>query len=52
MKDNYVLAEQSSHSALLGDKDLMHQTLLEILSIGVDTSRRTLFNVTGESPIK
>ena len=52
MKNNHVLVEQSSHSVLLEDKYLMYHTLLEILFIGKDTSRRTLFNLTGEAPVR
>ena len=52
MKDNYVLAEQSSHSALLGDKDLMYQTLLEILSIGKGIKYKILCSCIGKGPIR
>ena len=52
IKNNHALVKQSFHSALFGDEDLKHHTLhLEILSIGKDISRRTLFKLAGEASI-
>ena len=53
IKNNHVLVEQSFHSVLVGDDDLKHHLATWILHLlEKNTSRRTLFNLTGKAPIR
>ena len=54
IKNNYALLGQSFHSLILEDEENLRITfcILEILSIGKETARRTIFNLSGKTPIK
>lgn len=51
IENNHALVEQSFHGALSGDEDIKHHTFsLEILSIGKDIAKKTLFNLAENVP--